>query len=118
MLANALTKLRPPLADLWTIFRRSDSAPPYGAGRRRRRPTETSEPQGRVLSPVGPKRSGGGAKRLDRAVSRVAVRALRGGSSRIVIGEFRFRSGEGGRSRRPPGDERAQRLGEVRPRRR
>ena len=34
---------------------------------RRRRPAEASEPQGWALSPVGPKRSGGGAKRLDRA---------------------------------------------------
>ena len=43
---------------------------PYRARGRRRRSAEASEPQGRALSPVGPKRSGGGAKRLDRAASR------------------------------------------------
>jgi hypothetical protein len=32
---------------------------------RRRRPALASEPQGRTLSPGGPERSGGGAKRLD-----------------------------------------------------
>lgn len=48
---------------------------------RRRRPVQASEPKGRALSPGGPKRSGGGAKRLDRRTSR-RLRVLDGGSLR------------------------------------
>ena|SRR5882724_5255817 len=44
---------------------------------RRRRPVEASEPQARGLSPGGPERSGGGAKRPDQgARRRLTARAL------------------------------------------